>query len=64
MGIRNSLCSRILKKHPQVYVSGCPCHILHNTSSKAATAFADITGLDVEDLATDVTYWFQKGKLG
>lgn len=40
---------------------------MHNTSSKAATAFATTTGFDVEELVVDVTYWFDKstkGKLG
>ena len=60
LGTRNSLSSRIRKKNPQVYVIGCPCHILHNTSSKAAAALASTTGFDVEDLAVDVSYWFDK----
>ena len=42
------------------YISGCACHILHNTSSKAATAFATTTGFDIEELVVDVTYWFDK----
>jgi len=60
MGIRNALRSRILLKHPQIYISGCTCHILHNTSSKVAMAFSDITGFDVEDLAIDVACWLDK----
>ena len=58
--IRNSLCSRILIKHPQIYVCGCVCHIIHNTSSEAAASLSQITGFDVEDLAVDVAYWFDK----
>ena len=43
-----------------VYVLGCPCHILHNTSSKAASTLARVTAFDIEDLAVDVGYWFDK----
>lgn len=53
LGTRNSIRSRILQNF-----SGCPCHILHNMSSKAA--LAQTTGFDVEDLAVDVMYWFYK----
>ena len=60
LGTRNSLRSRILQKSIQVYISGCPCHILHNMSSKAAAALAQTTGFDVEDLVVNVTYWFDK----
>lgn len=48
MEIRNSLCSRIREKNNQAYVLGCPCHILHNTSSKAASALSESTGFDIE----------------
>ena len=60
LGARNSLCSRIQAVVPHVYVLGCPCHILHNTSSKAASILASVTGYDIEDLAVDVGYWFDK----
>ena len=60
LGVRNSLSSRLRTKHPEVYVIGCPCHIIHNTCSKAATSFSKETGFDVEDLAVDVSYWFDK----
>ena len=59
-GVRNSLSSRIREKNIQAYVLGCPCHILHNTAVKAATALAETTGFDIGDLAVDVSYWFEK----
>ena len=59
MGRNNSLRSRVLIKNPSVYVIGCPCHIIHNTSSKAAEALTGLTGFDIEDLAVDISYWFQ-----
>jgi len=66
MGIRNSLCLRVLIKHPQIYVCacGCACHIIHNTSSKAAAAFLQITGFDADYLAINVAYWFDKAQRG
>ena len=60
MGIRNSIRSRVLVVSKHVFVHGCPCHILHNTAGKASTALAQASGFDVEDLAVDVTYWFDK----
>lgn len=60
VGRRNSLKSRIVQKNSEVYVIGCPCHILHNISSKAATNFHETTGFDVEELTIDLAYWFDK----
>ena len=60
MGARNSLHTRLQQKNLRAYVSGCPCHILHNTSSKAASALVEVTGFEIEDLAVDVAYWFDK----
>ena len=39
MGCRNSIKTRILQKNPAIQVMGCPCHILHNTASRAGVAF-------------------------
>lgn len=60
IGVRNSLRSRIREKNIQAYVLGCPCHILHSTSSKAAATLSATTGFDIENLAVDVSYWFDK----
>ena len=59
-GARDSIKSRVLAKQPNVVVAGCPCHMLHNTAAKGATAFADATGCDLEDHSVDVCYWFDK----
>jgi hypothetical protein len=45
MGCRNSIKTRIVQKNPAVYVMGCPCHILHNTAGKAASAFDNVPKL-------------------
>lgn len=42
----------------RMYVLGCPCHILHNRSLKAAAALSETTGFHVYDLAVEVSYWF------
>jgi len=42
LGIRNSLKSRISQKNDSIYFLGCPCHIIHNTASKASDAFAEV----------------------
>ena len=60
VGAQNSLRTRLQQKNMRAYVSGCPCHILHNTSSKAASALAEVTGFEIEDLAVDVAYWFDR----
>ena len=58
--IHDSIKSRVLAKQPNVVVAGCPCHMLHNTAAKGATAFADATGFDLEDHCVDLFYWFDK----
>lgn len=47
MGSRNSIKTRIVQKNPAVYVMGCPCHILHNTAGKAASAFENVCKLSL-----------------
>jgi hypothetical protein len=48
------------EKNEDIVIAGCPCHILHNASGKAATAFSEVTGFDIEDHCVDVFYWFDK----
>lgn len=43
-----------------MYVLGCSCHILHNTCGKAASGITSSTGFDIEEVAIDVAYWFDK----
>ena len=41
-GVTNSISSRLKKEQPEVYVHGCPCHILHNTAHSAAGVFTEV----------------------
>ena len=56
--VHNSIKQKALLKNPSIFVSGCPCHILHNAVSKANTA--EISKFDVEDHSVDIYYWFNK----
>ncbi len=60
LGRSNSIRTRVLQQNPSIYFVGCPCHMVHNTASKAAEAFQAETGFDVEDLLVDLYYWFDK----
>jgi len=60
IGQRNSIKSRAVIKNSAIYVVGCPCHIIHNTPQKAAKAFNEETGFDVEECCVDHYYWFDK----
>ena len=42
IGCRNSIKTRVLQKNPGTYVMGCGCHIVHNTTGKAAEAFEEV----------------------
>ena len=43
IGNHNTIKSRALERNPEIVISGCPCHILHNAASKAADAFAAVS---------------------
>ena len=60
MGKRNSIKTRVLKTNPSIFVNGCPCHIIQNTTSKAAEMLSRVSGFDVEDFLVDLFHWFDK----
>ena len=60
VGRRNSIKSRVLQENPSTYFVRCPCHMVHNTATKAAESFEAETGFDVEDMFVDLYYWFDK----
>ena len=58
MGNRHSIKTMVQKKNPDVFFNGCQCHVVHNTSAAAASAFTEATGFDVSDILVDLYYWF------
>ena len=60
--------TRVQQRNRSTYFNDCPCHIVHNTSAAAASAFSCTTGFEVEDMMVNLYYWFdystkQKNKL-
>ena len=60
VGIHNSLASRCRSHNPEIFLSRCPCHLVHIAASHAHDAFSEIAGVNVEDLLIDLYYWFDK----
>ena len=42
LGKRNSILTRVREKNATTYFMGCSCHIMHNTSLKAAECFTHV----------------------
>ena len=60
-GRRSGILTRLQREFcPHLYGMGCPCHIIHNTAEQGYKAFSKSSGFDVEDLAVDLCYWFDK----
>ena len=60
IGQRNSIASRTREINKDIVIAGCPCHIMHNTDSKAAIAFTSVFGFDFDDHCVDLFFWFDK----
>ncbi len=60
LGQFNSIKTRVLERNPHCYFLGCPCHILHNTAGKASAQLKQVSGFDIDDLAVDIFYYFDK----
>ena len=56
IGAHNLLKQEGLLKNKHIFVSGCLCHILHDSDSKASTAFSEIAKFNVEDHSVDLYY--------
>ena len=60
IGRNNSFSSRCKQRNPDIFVSGCACHLCHIAANIAHDAFADETGVNIEDLQIDLCYWFER----
>ena len=60
LGKKNSIMTRVLAKNKNIFINGCPCHIIHKTRNKAAERFSEVPRFDVEDLLVDLFHWFDK----
>ena len=60
-GKHGGILTRIQKEYcPHIYGMGCPCHIIHNTAEQGYKAFLRSSGFDLEEVAVDLCYWFDK----
>ena len=57
---KNSIMTRVLVKNKNIFINGCPRHIIHNTANKAVEQFSEVSGFDVEDFLVDLFHWFDK----
>ena len=53
VGKNNSIMTRVLAKNKNIFINGCPCHIIHNTANKAAERFSEVSDFDVADFFVD-----------
>lgn len=58
VGKKNSLMTRVQQQNRSTYFNGCPYHIVHNTSSAAASTFSSTTGFKEEDMMVDLYHRF------
>ena len=49
IGTHNSLTTRMQRENSAVYVSGCPCHMIHNAERKGSDGVCNVSSFDVEE---------------
>ena len=54
VGNNNSVASWFIQKNPDIFISGCPCHLAHIAASHANDAFSEVLGLNVENVCIDL----------
>ena len=64
IGVRNYVAFRFLHKNLTIFISECPCYLVHVVVSKANDVFSDVTGLNTEMICIDGFYWFEKSSKG
>ena len=57
---KNSIMTLVLVKNKNIFVNGCPYHIIHNTTNKSAERFLEVSGFDVKNFLVDLFHWFDK----
>ena len=55
IGKNNSFASWCRQRNPDIFVSGCPCHLVHIAARNGHDSFVNI-----EDLHIDLYYWFER----
>ena len=59
VGRNNSVIVEARKKNGNIILMGCPCHIAHNTTSKATKAFVKVVDdFDIKELLVDIYFQF------
>ena len=59
-GKQNSVMTRVLAKNKNLFITGFPCHIIHNTANIAAEWFSEVSRFDVKGFLVDLFHWFDK----
>ena len=60
VGKNSSIITHVLTKNKNMFINVCPCHIIHNTGSKAKEQFSEVSGFDVEDFLVNLFHWFDE----
>ena len=60
IGKNNSFASWCRQRNPDIFVSGCPCHLVHIAARNGHDSFAKVIGANIEDLHIDLYYWFER----
>ena len=48
VGKKNFIMTRVFAKNKNIFVNGCPCHVIYNTANKAAERFSEVLRFDVK----------------
>ena len=59
IGKNNSFASWCRQRNPDIFVSGCPSHLVHIAARNGHDSFAKVIGANIEDLHIDLYYWFE-----
>ena len=60
VGKQDSVMALVLVKNKNIFITGCPCHIMQNTANKVVERFSEVSRFDVEGFLVDLLDWFDK----